>query len=235
MEVVRNVVWWAADARRHTGGMTFTSPARPRAALLLGAAALLVALAGCTTPQPGADTPDVPDSPGSPAADTNVIGQGTVLQVDGEDPVLCLGGVMESYPPQCEGPVVEGWDWNPIEIKESSGGVTWGTFAVVGSWDGEVFTLAEPPVPLALYDPPMQEPDPRTDPENAGAGDEDELLRIQEDLHDFVDFEVLTSYPENGYLWVTVIYDDGSIQEYFDAVYGADRIAVVSALRELDA
>lgn len=209
--------------------MTFTSRA-----LVVGAAILVTALAGCATEQPGA-APDLPTSPGSPAADRYVIGQGTVLEIDGEDPVFCLGPVMESYPPQCDGPAIVGWDWEGIDIKESSNGVTWGTFAVVGEWDGAVFTVKETPIPLALYDPPAQDPDPRTDPENAGAGTEDELVAMQEDLHEFADFEVLTSYPDNGYLWVTVLYDDGSIQDYLDAVYGEDRVAVVSALRLLDA
>jgi hypothetical protein len=45
----------------------------------------------------------------------------------------------------------------------------------------------------------------------------------------------LQSYPENGYLWATVYYDDGTIQSYLDEVYGPDVVVVQSALRDLPA
>jgi len=43
----------------------------------------------------------------------------------------------------------------------------------------------------------------------------------------------LTGWIENGYVWVTVVYDDGSIQRYADDRYGADMVAVQSALRDI--
>jgi hypothetical protein len=190
-----------------------------RALILLAAPVLL--LAACATPAQSGDGNDVvPGGPGDPqpiAAAGEVIGQGTVLQIEGEAAQFCLAGVMESYPPQCGGPVA------------------WGAYALQGTWDGVEFTPTQPPIPLALYDPMMEEPDPRTDPANAGDNAEDLLLRVQEELHAWTEVTVLQSYPENGYLWASVAYDDGTIQAYLDEVYGPDVVIVQSVLRDVPA
>lgn len=195
------------------------------------ALAAVALLAGCATATPGSgDGVPLPDP--NPPADRLVSGQGTVLQTGDAAPQLCLGPVAESYPPQCSGPEIDGWDWSVIELKETAGDVTWGAYAVIGFWDGERFELTEPAIPLALYDPMMPEPDPRLDPATPGAGTDEELADIQTELTDA--FEPLSSWTENGYLWVTVIYDDGSLQEYVDERYGSDLVAVVSALTRVD-
>lgn len=67
----------------------------------------------------------------------------TVLESPGHGPQLCLGGVQESYPPQCGGPDIVGWDWSAVDA-ESANGTTWGTYSVEGTWDGETFTLTGP-------------------------------------------------------------------------------------------
>jgi hypothetical protein len=207
----------------------------PRALLLLAAPLLL--LAACATPADPGDGGDVvPGGAGSPqpiAAPGEVVGQGTVLQIDGEDAQFCIGGVMESYPPQCSGPVIVGWEWPDDGMYESANGVTWGTYALFGTWDGVQLTPTQPPIPLALYDPMKEDPDPRADPANAGDNSEDLLLRIQQELSTWTDVVVLTSYPENGYLWVSVDYDDGTIQSYLDEVYGPDVVIVQSVLRDV--
>jgi hypothetical protein len=206
----------------------------PRALLLLVAPVLL--LAACATPaDPGGDSPGGPGAQQPVAAPGEVIGQGTVLQIEGEEAQFCLAGVMESYPPQCSGPVIVGWEWPDDGMYESASGVTWGSYALQGTWDGVEFTPTQPPIPLALYDPMMEEPDPRTDPANAGDNAEDLLVRVQEELHNWSDVTVLQSYPENGYLWASVYYDDGTIQSYLDEVYGPDVVIVQSALRDLPA
>lgn len=206
-----------------------------RTLILLTVPVLL--LAGCATPaQPGDGGDVVPGGAGEPrpiAASGEVIGQGTVLQIDGDDAQFCLGPVMESYPPQCSGPVIVGWEWPDNGMSESASGVTWGTYALAGTWDGVQFTPTQPPIPLALYDPMMEEPDPRADPANAGDNSEDLLMRVQEELHAWTDVVVFTSYAENGYLWATVSYDDGTIQSYLDEIYGPDVVIVHSALRGL--
>lgn len=209
----------------------------PRALLVLAIPVLL--LAGCATPaDPGEGGDVVPGGAGEPnpiAASGVVVGQGTVLQKDGEEAQFCLGPIMESYPPQCSGPELLGWEWPDDGMSESSNGVTWGAYAISGTWDGSVFTKGEMVIPLALYDPIRPEPDPRADPANAGSNDEELLTRVQEELSAWTSVTVLSSYPENGYLWATVYYDDGTIQSYLDEVYGPDVVVVQSAFRDIPA
>ena len=209
----------------------------PRALLLLAAPALL--LAGCATPAtPGEGGDVVPGGPGQPtviAAEGEVTGQGTVLQKDGEDAQFCLGPIMESYPPQCSGPVITSWEWPDDGMYESSNGVTWGAYAVTGTWDGVAFTPTSPPIPLALYDPIRPEPDPHADPANAGENSEELLARVQDELAVWTDVTVLTVYTENGYVWATVYYDDGTLQSYLDEIYGPDVVVLQSAFRDLPA
>ena len=71
-----------------------------------------------------------PDRNGIAAAG-EVLGQGTVLQIEGQTPQLCLGAVAESYPPQCGGPEILEWDWDAVDLEETASDVTWGTYAVV--------------------------------------------------------------------------------------------------------
>jgi hypothetical protein len=69
----------------------------------------------------------------------------TVLESPEHGPELCLGGVAESYPPQCGGPAVEGWSWDSIEGAQSASGTTWVEVYVNGTWDPDryVFSVAE--------------------------------------------------------------------------------------------
>jgi hypothetical protein len=69
--------------------------------------------------------------------------EATVLESPAHGPQLCLG-VLDSLPPQCDGPDVAGWDWAAVDGEESANGTTWGDFHLVGVWDGTTFTLAEP-------------------------------------------------------------------------------------------
>ncbi len=179
---------------------------------------------------PGSNTP-ASDALGfrDPAAAGEVIGQGTVLQNSGDaPPKFCLGGVMESYPPQCDGPVVANWDWTLAEQSETASGVTWGAYAVTGTWDGSVFTRTGQPTPLSLYDG-MPFEDPMAG--RQGTTDQQELERIQRQI--YFDYEGFTTTAgiENGFVTVTVIYDDGTFQSQMDAEYGADVVVVLSALR----
>ena len=111
--------------------------------------ALLLAtgLVGCGDAQSetaGQETPAVPAA--SPTAmlpaDGPVRARATVLD-EGEGPMLCLGGIAMSLPPQCSGPAVADWDWAEHPDAESVGGVTWGEFTMVGAWDGTTFTPSE--------------------------------------------------------------------------------------------
>ncbi|MCU1417298.1 MAG: hypothetical protein JWP32_1472 [Schumannella sp.] len=200
--------------------------------------ALAVLLTGCATPAitPGASS-DGSSSDASGigvaiAAPGDVVGQGTVIQTADAAPQLCLGAVAESYPPQCTGPEVTGWDWAAVDGEETSGDVTWGAYAVTGGWDGTRFS-EKSAIMLALYDP-MPFIDPLLDPENAGDTEQAELERIQTELTESAPFLVLTSSIENGYLFASVLYDDGSIQAWADQKYLPDTIAIRPALRDVE-
>lgn len=57
----------------------------------------------------------------------------------GEGPVLC-GPVDDSYPPQCDGHSVLGWDWESVE-HESASGTRWASAGLTGTFDGDRFTV----------------------------------------------------------------------------------------------
>jgi hypothetical protein len=135
-------------------------------ALLLG----LVTLSACSSeedmravdpaghgePSTGATSDAAP----APVPDGQVTTNGLVTVLDaGTGPELCLGAVAESYPPQCGGPAVAGFEWGDVGA-ERAGGVTWGSYALVGTFDGTTFTVTDA-TPAALYDPAAQ---PQQDP-----------------------------------------------------------------------
>ncbi|WP_144796435.1 hypothetical protein [Microbacterium paludicola] len=206
--------------------------------LRISAAALLggmLALAGCAA-SPGSAPPSSSDAPAgqslgslAPAPpEAEVVGEGTVIDVDGTVEV-CLGPVAESYPPQCSGLPLRGWAWDDADGAKSSGSVRWGQYALTGTYDGSALTLTGAPVPLALYDPPA-----RTDPTGGepGSTPESELTVIQDELPDRLGSTgYLASYPEDGRVWVDVLWDDGTLQRAADDDYGAGVVIVRSALR----
>lgn len=195
-----------------------------RSILLLPAVGLALALSACAT-GPGVDGPEpIPER-------FAVAGEGTVIQVGDATPEFCLGPIAESYPPQCSGPALVGWDWSTVDGEESSGDVTWGAYSVSGQWDGTSLEV-ESAIMLALYDP-MPIEDPALDPANPGASSDEELLEIQSDIADEAPVEVLASWTENGYLFVRVLFDEGSVQEWADGAYGPDVVQVRPALRIL--
>lgn len=97
---------------------------------------------------PGGDTGgsgEVPSAAPTPHPDAAVTTRSpaTVLD-DGDGAELCLGAIAESYPPQCGGPRLADWDWAAHEGEyEEAAGVRWGEFVVVGTYDGEEFTVEE--------------------------------------------------------------------------------------------
>ena len=111
---------------------------------LLALVAVGALLTGCGTETGGRVDPAGPvASPTAvPAADGQVQTRyaSTILD-DGDGAELCVGGVAESYPPQCGGPPITNWNWADHEGDfEEASGVRWGDFHVVGTFDGETFT-----------------------------------------------------------------------------------------------
>ncbi len=212
-----------------------TALRRATAAAATALAALL--LCSCATPRdgaltPGAEPPRFGDvQPAPPEGD--VVGTGTVMDKprgDGRAIELCLGAVAESYPPQCGGIPLEGWDWGAVEGEEAAADHTWGAYAVTGRYDGATFTVSGEPIPLALFDPPAAE-DPTGG--EAGTTSEAELARVQQSIADRQGETpfILGSGAYGGYVWVDVVWDDGTLQDAADAEFGDGVVIVQSVLR----
>ncbi|MDX2375457.1 hypothetical protein M4I32_01415 [Microbacterium sp. LRZ72] len=205
----------------------------PGTGVAILAAAALVLLTGCATPAGdpvpsgspvGGDPPALAAaSPAPPSGE--VIATGTVL--DAGEPELCLGGVAESYPPQCSGIPLDGWDWSGVDGSEQAAGTRWGSYAVQGRYDGERFTVTGPVTLLALYDP-MAPEQLALEP---GDTDVQTLDSIQDELPGLLGEQVLSSSVREGRVWTQVVWDDGTLQQAADAEFGENVVVMLSALQ----
>jgi hypothetical protein len=144
----------------------------------------------------------------------------------GQGAELCLGPVAESYPPQCGGPPLVDWDWAKHDgTFDHQGDVRWGTYALTGTWDGTSFTATDA-VPGALYDPAAPTPTPTPPPLKALT--DNELAHVAAVLNGTSG--VINAAAGEGHVLVDVYYDDGSLQQWADATYGANVVIVSSAL-----
>ena len=103
----------------------------------LAIAALGVVLAGC-----GANPPDAPDVHATaPDLEQRFSARTVVLEDRSHGPMLCLGGMLESYPPQCGDVPITNWSWKRVAGERRAGGTIWGDYQVVGTFDGSSFTV----------------------------------------------------------------------------------------------
>ena len=114
------------------------------------AVAALVLVAGCGEetghPSPSTPAPHAIERPTAvPEAEGPVTtGYPVTVLDDGDGAELCLGGVMDSLPPQCGGPSLVGWEWADHQGDfESRGGARWGDFMVTGTFDGTSLTPSD--------------------------------------------------------------------------------------------
>lgn len=202
---------------------------------LLAATALLLSaplLAACgsddgTTALDDNPTRVVPDMPTEiPAARGPVHTAGIATVMDREGPELCLGPVAESWPPQCSGPAIEGWSWRDQQgIFERQQGIRWGSFWVAGAWDGTTFTYRDA-IPSALYDPMPTEKVTYPDAEQQLS--DLELSGIAQVVGDLPGAQ--GAYADGGHVFVDVVYDDGSLQDWADTAYGKNLVIIRPAL-----
>jgi hypothetical protein len=122
---------------------------------------------------------------------------GTVLESPDHSAELCLGGIADSYPPQCSGLPIADWDWTEVEGEESASGTTWGDFHVIGTYKGESFTIVEvgdyrPPSPKRTdFTAPCPEPSGGwvvVDPARATDADLQAVMRAAENEQDSAGF-----------------------------------------------
>lgn len=136
------------------GGPSRLMSMKSRVAL---SATILVALCACGSPTADEVTraPRPPaSSPSASQEDTSGLyeANATVLDDGDSGPMLCLGGILGSLPPQCGDVPVAGWDWAAVEGEETAAGVTWGgSYHVVGRFDGTTFELTRTPRPPAAH------------------------------------------------------------------------------------
>jgi hypothetical protein len=120
-----------------------------RRILVAALSPLVLMVAACGTAERTAGgagtTPEQPPTTSAPAPEPSGLyeGNGMVLEAEDRGPQLCLGGVLESLPPQCSGVPLLGWDWGSVDGEERAAGTTWGSYHVVGRYDGETLTVTD--------------------------------------------------------------------------------------------
>ncbi|WP_297746143.1 hypothetical protein [uncultured Tessaracoccus sp.] len=172
-----------------------------------------------------------PSSPSTEPGQQLVAGQVTLLRKDAKSPVMMCTAVMQSAPPQCEGPTVTGEiDWEKIEASKYAEAPEFriADAWVVGHFDStkQTFTLTQQPTleqpkgaePVDEEDPadvPQLCEDPLAGAKKGGRNDRDALVRKAEALPGYVD------------LWVS----DGS--NAFNVVVRQDAEGAFKSLREV--
>jgi hypothetical protein len=107
---------------------------------------LVLVLAACGAGEPGLlETNPPAASIPAPAplyeADLTVLEQRGETPFPKHGPMLCLGAMALSYPPQCGDVPIANWDWDAVEGEEQASGTSWGQYHVVGTYDGAIFTM----------------------------------------------------------------------------------------------
>lgn len=200
-------------------------------------ALLLAAACGSTGTPGGGAVADVtasappPGPAGAPVPSGEAEGIVTVLD-EGDGPRACLGMVLESAPPQCDGHPLVGWEWADVEGTYASSGETrWGQYVLRGTFDGTTFVLGEEaPRTSALHDAaPVPDPVPR--PTDGARWNEARALEVLDELDGLPGY--VGAHPVPDGVLLVVEHDDGSIQAWADATYGG-HVAVSSTLRPVE-
>ena len=112
---------------------------------------LVLLAAGCGAAERVAEhgPADTGSAATAPRASVLYAANTTVLEDERHGPSLCLGAILQSLPPQCGDVPVTNWDWGGAQGEESFRGTTWGEYHVVGTYEGEAFTIVDvgPPTP----------------------------------------------------------------------------------------
>lgn len=185
-----------------------------RPAVLLVA---VLALGGCAA-QP-TDPIHVP----VPADGAEVHTAVTVID-DGDGALLCPV-VLESYPPQCGGDIpVEGWEWDGLPGVQQEGGVRWGVYDVTGTFDGTTLILTQPPTHADGW--------LEGQPSHTGSLTTAELAEVRAGVErDVIGYTGIGT--ADGFIHLSVDYDDGSLQAALDERYGEGAVYVTSLFRDV--
>lgn len=203
-------------------GMTAPDPLRRRgrAAAVLCLAWAATILAGCATPIVTEPPQDAPAGAAAAAGAAHVTtGHPVTVLDDGDGAELCLGGVMQSLPPQCGGPALVGWDWDEWTGHfEEAAGIRWGEFLVVGSYDAaagefapsEIIPASEAPQPEVPADdgPAFSSPCP----EPAGGWQVPDPARTTPETMDAA-FQLAATLPGYSVAWMDQSPNPASAQD----------------------
>jgi hypothetical protein len=117
-------------------------------------AAIVLLLVGCAAGDPGGD---VPAQTGA-AQQRRYQATATVLQRRDHGPELCLGPVGDAFPPRtCNGLPVPNWRWDQVDGEPTANGTTWGTYRLVGTYDGVSFVVMRADRPPPARQPSAEE------------------------------------------------------------------------------
>jgi hypothetical protein len=195
------------------------------------AAALVLLTSGCSAGPASAPLESgaawVPAQASLPAEVTR---RGLVLE-DVEGPKLCLGRILESLPPHCSGPEIVGWDWEAVEGETTAADTTWGHYRVVGTWDGDAFTLTRPAVSSSALEAPTGTDERGTDVPTCSPGGPPVLPALRDAMVEVV--SVLTDLAD-GCVVVEVPYDDGTLQASVDERFGDAALVIGSSFSPVE-
>lgn len=161
--------------------------------------------------------------PSSPPVEQRYEANGLVLQRKGGQAMLCLGAIALSDPPQCGDVPITNWDWDRVEGWERRVGVTWGSYHIVGTYDGKAFTVLEIGRPRrerwrgSIGDAAIPCPEPAegwraSDPSRTSADDRDAANELAERASDFAG------------LWVKILKTTPGVD-----VYGPNDLVLIVA------
>ena len=116
--------------------------------LAIPACLLVLVFSACGTRERGTaevspPTASIPTHAPVYEADMTVLEQRGQTPFPKHGPMLCLGAMAMSYPPQCGDVPIANWDWGVVEGEETASGASWGQYHVVGTYDGETFTVTD--------------------------------------------------------------------------------------------
>jgi hypothetical protein len=167
-------------------------------------AAIPLLLAGCAASDPSGDAPAPTATAQGPRYQTTA----TVLQSRDHGPELCLGIVLDSLPPQCGGVPITNWRWDQVEGEQTAGGTTWGTYHLVGAYDGASFTVLRADLPPPVRRPSREEEfkdEPKSPcPEPEGGWKVPDPARRSEAYMDPV-MEAARAEPDFAGLWLSYL------------------------------
>ena len=224
--------------------------ARPGAPALVP----LLVLAACAGEETSVSTAERPV-----AANPRYAATTTVLESPDHGPQLCLGGVLDSYPPQCGGPGVVGWGWavvDPATATSDAQGAALSYAAgqpdFAGAWiDRSVdpASQADPVDETATNDPTRLVLNLRFTGDLARHEAEARavwggalclteahhalaaLEAVQTELHDELGALISDADEVRGVVRITVVVVEEGLQESLDDRYGAGVVQVTGALR----